>query len=113
MYDTVTCGAPNGSFLVGAYTHSSQAIWTLRFLHVRAGTVADALNWRQCFQMNIHHFGSANNEYVSVVLERRELEAAIGALLALDLSRGHDHPAITSAVSALRLQLKDHETKAA
>ena len=63
--------------------------------------------------MNIHQIGSARNEYVSVVLERRELEAAIGALLALDLSRGHDHPAITSALSTLRSQLKDYETKAA
>ena len=63
--------------------------------------------------MNIHKFESEKNEYVSLVLERRELEAAIGALLALDLSRGHDHPTITSALASLRSQLKSHQQQAA
>ena len=42
--------------------------------------------------MNIRQFGSVKIEYVSLVLDRREIEAAIGALIALDLSRGLDHP---------------------
>ena len=63
--------------------------------------------------MNVRHISSAKSEYVSVVLERSELEAAIGALLALDLSRGHDHPTITSALTSLRSQLKSIDQKAA
>ncbi len=63
--------------------------------------------------MNIQQFGSVKIEYVSLVLERREIEAAIGALIALDLSRGLDHPSITSALSSLRSQLKKHDAQAA
>ena len=66
--------------------------------------------------MNVQQFSSAkteNNEYVSLVLEKREMEAAIGALIALDLSRGSDHPAISSAISSLRSQLKKHDAQAA
>ncbi|MCH8911465.1 MAG: hypothetical protein IH867_12120 [Chloroflexi bacterium] len=64
--------------------------------------------------MNVRQIGSTKNEYVSIVFERRELEAAIGALIALDLSRGgSEHPAITSALSSLRSQLKKFDTRAA
>lgn len=66
--------------------------------------------------MNLQQFGSAtteSDEYVSLVLEKREIEAAIGALIALDLSRGSDHPAITSAISSLRTQLKNYVKQAA
>ena len=52
--------------------------------------------------MNIRQISpaeSANDEYVPLVLERQQIETAIAALIALDLSRGQGHPSITSALS--------------
>ena len=66
--------------------------------------------------MNIEQFNSAQfdgGEHVSVVLERREVEAAISALLALDLARAVDHPVITSTLASLRSQLDGAASKAA
>ena len=63
--------------------------------------------------MSIKQFETANAEYVTLVLERRQIEAAIGALIALDLTRGDEHPGIASALAALRDQLKKFDAKAA
>lgn len=63
--------------------------------------------------MSVQIFDSIDNDYVDLVLERRQVEAMIGALIALDLSRGQDHPTITSALKSLRSQLKKYDAQAA
>ena len=83
------------------------------FTNVRAVSAFRVPRRGWFYVMNVKQFETANAEYVTLVLERRQIETAIGALIALDLSRGNDHPAITSALTALRSQLKKFDAKAA
>ena len=104
------------SLRAGGLAQSEWGNSTIEFPHVREDTAARRWTASSVKTMNIHRVRpakSAKNEYVTIVLERRQVEAAISSLLALDLSRGHDHPSIPLALSSLRSQLRKYDAQAA